>query len=102
MLSTTLCEWERVILLLDRRAGAWQAIFDVSLDYPMLGMVVKGNQLFAAVCVALCYHGNGYAGRAEYETLVIDLRTKRAMRLESRPIGNNPTIHDVDNELLSR
>ena len=102
VLSTTRYEWEGVILLLDRRAGRWQAIFDVSLDYPMLGMVVKGNQLSAAVCVAFCYRGNGYAGRAEYETLVINLRTKRAMRLESRPIGNNPAIHDVGKELLFR
>lgn len=102
VLSTTLYEWEGVILLLERRTGTWQAMLDVSLDYPMLGMVVKGDRLFAAVCVALCYDGNGYAGDAEYETLVIDLRTKRATRLELQPFGNNPAIYNVDEEVFSQ
>jgi len=38
ILSTTLHEQAGVVLLLDRRAGACHAIYDVSLDYPLLGM----------------------------------------------------------------
>ena len=101
-LSTTQYEWEGVILLLDRRAGTWQAIYDVSLDYPMLGMVVEGDHLFAAICVASCYDGHGYAGDAEYDTLAVDLRTMRATRFKSSSLGNNPPIHDVDEEILSQ
>ena len=38
ILSTTLHEWAGVVQLLDRRVGTCHAIYDVSLDYPLLGM----------------------------------------------------------------
>ena len=105
-LSTTPYEWEGAVLLLDRRAGAWRSIYDVSLDYPMLGMVVRGDRLFASICVSLCYKGLAYSGDAKYKTLVVDLRTKRATVLRTPPSGSlngkNPPVRDVDEEILSR
>lgn len=105
-LGATLHEREGAVLLLDRRTGAWRSIYDVSLDYPMLGMVVRGDRLFASVCVAWCDRGRGYSGEAEYETLAVDLRTKRPTVLWTPPSGSlngkNPPIRNVDEEILSR
>lgn len=72
----------------------------------MLGMVVRGDRLFAAVCVALCYRDRAYSGDAEYETLAVDLRTRRATVLRTPPSGSlngkNPPIRNVDTEIFLR
>ena len=106
VLSTTRYEWDGALLVFDRRAGTWQSILDVSLDYPMSDMVVKGDRLFAAICVDGCYHGHGYASDAEYEALEVDLRTKRATLLQlpwsDDPPRMNPPIRNVQEEILSQ
>lgn len=104
VLSTTRYEWDGIVLLFDVKAGKWHALYDVSLDYPLLTMVVRGDHLFAAECVYLCYDSNAYSGQAGYDNLVIDLRTKQVavgkISLPDSPHMRNPQVRDVSNEIL--
>ncbi len=101
VLGRTLCDAEGVVLLFDRQRQSWQTIYDVpsgcskTLNFPMRGMVVKGDRLFAS----LCRQCNGWG---DYRDFVIDLRSLRAAALDpgggpALPDGHeNPVIHELD------
>ena len=103
VLAQTMYEAEGVVLLLDRRKGAWRTIYDVAsgggktLNFPMLGMTVKGDRLFALICVDC-------GGWGEYRPFEIDLRRNRATLLgwvpESGP-AENPPIRDLRRDVFS-
>ena len=103
VLAQTMYEAEGAVLLLDRRQGAWRTIYDVpsggtkTLSFPMRGMTVKGDRLFASVCVYCEDWG-------EYRFFEIDLRRNRATLLGWEPesdYAENPPIHDVRRAIFS-
>ena len=106
VLGKTLCDAPGVVLVLDRRAGSWRTIYDVpsgcskTLNYPLRGMVVKGDRLFASICKECDSWGL-------YNDYAIDLRSYRATFLDSRngELGSyddeNPIIHGIDEDLLA-
>ena len=81
VLGTRLWDAEGAVLLHDRRKGTWKTIYDVpsggskQLNFPMHGMVVKGNKLYASLCTDCEWWG-------AYSDFVIDLRTNRAALLD--------------------
>ena len=56
VLGTRLREAPGVVLVLDRARNEWRALYEVlsggskTLNFPMLGMVVSGDRLFASLC----------------------------------------------------
>ena len=56
ILGTRLWDADGAVLLLDRHKGTWKTLYDVpsggskQLNFPMRGMVVKGDQLFVSMC----------------------------------------------------
>ena len=103
VLGLTLCDAEGAVLLLDRRRGTWRTIYDVPtgcskmVNFPMRGMVVRGDRLFVALCVSCAYWG-------DYRDFSIDLRDGRATLLgwgTERLDKENPPILDVDREVFS-
>ena len=103
ILGRTLCDAEGVVLLFDRQRKSWRAIHDVPsgctkmLNFPMRGMVVEGDRLFAS----LCWRCDGWGYYRDY---VVDLRSFRATALD--PGGGpelpddheNPLIHELDGD----
>ena len=96
-------EAEGAVLLLDRRKGAWRTIYDVTsgggktLNFPMLGMTVKGDRLFALICVDC-------GGWGEYRYFEIDLRRNRATLLDREPesgYAETPPVRDVRGDAFS-
>ena len=77
VLGGPMCDAEGAVLLLERRTGQWKAIYDVAGGcskawyFPMRGMVVAGDRLYASLCVDCSYWGI-------YADFEIDLRTNRA------------------------
>ena len=104
VLALTASEAEGAVLLLDRRQGAWRTIYDVlsggtkSLNFPMLGMTVRGDRLFASICVDC--EDWGY-----YRYFAIDLRRNRATLLDREEpesgYPENPPIRDVRRSVFS-
>ena len=107
VLARTMYEAEGAVLLLDRRQGAWRTIYDVPsggskvLNFPMLGMTVRGDRLFASICIDC---PDDFLGWDAYRPFEIDLRRNRATLLgrepESEP-AENPPIHDVRRAVFS-
>ena len=105
VLGKSLCDAEGVVLLFDRQRQSWQTIYDVqsgcsnSLNFPMRGMVVEGDQLFASLC-------RQCDGWGDYRDYAIDLHTFRAAALDpgvgpALPAGHeNPLIHGLDKDAL--
>lgn len=81
VLGGPMCDAEGAVLLLERRTGQWKAIYDVAGGcskawyFPMRGMVVAGDRLYAGLCVDCSYWGT-------YADFEIDLRTNRAEALD--------------------
>ena len=103
VLALTANEAEGAVLLLDRRKGAWRTIYDVpsggtkTLNFPMRGMTVRGDRLFASVCVICDSWG-------AYRPFAIDLRRNRATLLDWEPesgSAENPPIRDVRRGVFS-
>ena len=71
-----LCAASGAVLALDRRSGQWKSIYDVpsgcskTWAFPMRGMVVAGDTLYAE----LCTHCSGWGWFADF---AIDLRAGR-------------------------
>lgn len=83
VLGPRLCDGG-LVLLLDRRQGSWQTIYDVPSECSktsshVRGMVVKGGQLFVSICFD-CY------GWGLFHDRVINLRTLRTTLI---PPGSN-------------
>ena len=81
VLGPRLCDGG-LVLLLDRRQGSWQTIYDVPSECSsrrVRGMVVKGDRLFVSICFD-CY------GWGLYHDRVINLRTLRTTLI---PPGSN-------------
>ena len=99
ILGGPMCDAEGAVLLLDRGTGQWKAIYDVAGGcskawyFPMRGMVVAGDRLYAGLCV----HCSSWGRYADFG---IDLRTNRAEALdwEAEAPGpgdeENPELHD--------
>ena len=103
VLAQTMYEAEGAVLLLDRRQGAWRTIYDVpsggtkTLSFPMQGMTVRGDRLFASVCI----HCEDWGA---YRSFEIDLRRNRATLLGWEPesdYADNPPIRDVRRGIFS-
>ena len=103
VLGTRLDEAPGVVLVLDRTRNEWRALYEVlsggskNLNFPILGMVVRGGKLFGSLCTYCDSWGS-------YDDFEIDLRTNRATRLAAAPdFGfeeeGNPAIHDIVNEI---
>ena len=100
VLGTRLWDAEGAVLLLDRRKRTWKTIYDVpsggskQLNFPMHGMVVKGNRLYATMCTDCEWWG-------AYSDFVIDLRTNRAALLDGDAEApgpgeeSNPLLRDI-------
>ena len=75
------CAASGAVLALDRKTGRWKSIYDVpsgctkTWAFPMRGMVVAGDTLYAALCSA-CY------GWGRYADYAIDLRANRVSAVE--------------------
>ena len=85
VLALTANEAEGAVLLLDQRQGAWRTIYDVpsggtkTLSFPMRGMTVRGDQLFALICIDCLDDLRGWNA---YRPFAIDLRRNRATLLD--------------------
>ena len=106
ILGGPLCDSDGAALLLERETGLWQSIYDVpsgcskAWNFPMRGMVVAGDRIYAALCFDCRYWG-------DYANFEIDLRAHRAARLDDGaaapgPTGEeNPEIGDIVREILA-
>ena len=76
-----LCAASGAVLALDRKTGRWKSIYDVpsgcskSWAFPMCGMVVAGDTLYAALC-------SDCSGWGRYADYAIDLRANRVSAVE--------------------
>ena len=99
ILGGAACDSEGAVLLLDRKTGRWKSIYDargsctVAWNFPMRGMVVAGDRLYAGLCVDCVYGG--------YEDFEIDLRTNHVRPVRDAdapgPSGEtNPVLDDME------
>ena len=92
-----LCAASGAVLALDRRSGRWTSVYDVPSGcsktwvFPMRGMVVAGDTLYAG----LCTHCSGWGGYADF---AIDLRAGRISVVE--PGAGAPGPHEGENPEL--
>ena len=100
ILGGAFCDAEGAVLLLERETGRWKSIYDVptgcskAWNYPMRGMVVAGDRLYAGLCIDCMYWGS-------YADFEIDLRALRAVYLDGSADapgpheGENPELGDI-------
>ncbi len=97
ILGGAFCDAEGAVLLLERKTGRWKSIYDVptgcskAWNYPMRGMVVAGDRLYAGLCIDCMYWGS-------YADFEIDLHALRAVYLDGR--ADTPGPHDGENPEL--
>ena len=99
ILGGALCDGDGAVLLLDRKTGRWKSIYDARTGcrhslYPMGGMVVAGDRLYASLCV-------NCSGWGIYEDFEIDLRTNHVRPVRDAdapgPSGEtNPVLDDME------
>lgn len=84
-----LCAASGAVLALDRKSGRWTSVYDVpsgcskTWAFPMRGMVVAGDTLYAGLCIH-CF------GWGLYADFAIDLRAGRVSALERGAAAPGP------------
>lgn len=84
VLGTRRCDAEGVVLVLERERNSWRTIFDVPsgctkfLNFPMRGMLVKGDLLYVSMCDLYLSMRSDCSNLGDYDDYVINLRTHHA------------------------
>ena len=100
MTGTMFYDAPGVVLVEDRRAGTWRALYDVisggsyRLNYPVLFMIVTGNTLTAELCIECALLG-------EYGCFEIDLPTNRVLSRNESVCAEMRELHYPDWDVRS-